>query len=1085
MIRLVLAGLRWNWRGYWPVVLGTALGTAVLVGSLGVGDALRAALEVQTEQRLGPAGQSSGPTGVDVVVRSHRPVSDELAGALGEAIGGLAHPILNTAGSIVAARPVARVDLWGVDPPLWSASGRSPPTPRPGEVILNRVLADDAGVGVGDQVTLRFGRLTGLPADSSFTRREGATIAVRATIVDVLDDVWPSGLSLRSDPRPPRNAFVDRTWLAATAEMPRAANLVFVADVTEAQVADALDQVFRVEWTGVTARIDGFGDVAVESNRMLMESALVKALVDIGATQVAGWFAYAIETGTRSSPFAVVAGVDPSQATALARALPPLANDEVAIHRWLADDLGVEVGDSVSVRVPVPSRARRVEERAQSFTVAAFLPEDGPTADSTLMPDIEGIADEATCGDWDPGFPLDLSVVREQDEAWWASHGGAPKLIMSHESALLLFDSPFGAVSSARIEGTPEAVLDRLSAALSAEAMGVVVDPVRARMAKASEPANDFGMLFLGFDVVLMASALLLTVMLLGVRWQLRASELGTLRAVGFSRARVAVVVIGEGLVASAVGVVVGVVAAPVMTSMALSGLNSLWSTAVGGVNLSLQVEPSTQLTGAAASLSVAMLTLLIVAWRITGAVPRDLLLGATVESTASGARARLGAAVAVGAMAAWGASTVDTARDPMAVAAFFGVGFGFLVAGNLAVVSWLRAGGASDRVRGIWRLGVRAAARQRNRALSVVVLLSLGTYLVVGVAASEPHPPQDPAFRGAGTGGFALIGTTTVPVSVDLSTSQGLAGMGLQGTVEPGAVVPLLVLDGDDASCLNLGSAQSPRLLGVNPDDLHERGAFTFLTEADWLDLSDATPGVIPAIGDEGTVRWALHLKVGDELEYIDEAGDPLRIRIVGMVASSVLQGSLLVRDHAIREHFPSIAGHRMFLVDAPPEQAANVRNRLLFSLENEGSEWVFTSDRLSQLFDVERTYMAVFGVLGGLGLLLGGLGGGIVVVRNVTDRRRELALLQALGWSRARLVLWLTLEHAVLLAAGLVVGGFAAVIAALPVVSSPGHGTSWSLTLALVGATAVVGVLGTALAAVATVPRRPGDLLRGGLER
>jgi hypothetical protein len=37
-----------------------------------------------------------------------------------------------------------------------------------------------------------------------------------------------------------------------------------------------------------------------------------------------------------------------------------------------------------------------------------------------------------------------------------------------------------------------------------------------------------------------------------------------------------------------------------------------------------------------------------------------------------------------------------------------------------------------------------------------------------------------------------------------------------------------LRLREGDEASCLNLNRAQTPRLLGVDPNELARRGAFT-----------------------------------------------------------------------------------------------------------------------------------------------------------------------------------------------------------------------------------------------------------------
>ena len=51
--RLLLRNLRFHWRGNFAVLLGVAVGTAVLTGALLVGDSLRGSLHDQTAQRLG------------------------------------------------------------------------------------------------------------------------------------------------------------------------------------------------------------------------------------------------------------------------------------------------------------------------------------------------------------------------------------------------------------------------------------------------------------------------------------------------------------------------------------------------------------------------------------------------------------------------------------------------------------------------------------------------------------------------------------------------------------------------------------------------------------------------------------------------------------------------------------------------------------------------------------------------------------------------------------------------------------------------------------------------------------------------
>ncbi|MBT5709235.1 MAG: hypothetical protein HOI66_23180 [Verrucomicrobia bacterium] len=87
-----------------------------------------------------------------------------------------------------------------------------------------------------------------------------------------------------------------------------------------------------------------------------------------------------------------------------------------------------------------------------------------------------------------------------------------------------------------------------------------------------------------------------------------------------------------------------------------------------------------------------------------------------------------------------------------------------------------------------------------------------------------------------------------------------------------------------------------------------------------------------------------------------------------------------------------------------------------------------------------MQNTYLSTFQMLGGLGLLLGSIGLGVVVLRNVWERRGEMALLKAVGF-RPGALRWLVLsEHAALLIIGLLIGVGAAMIAVIPALVSPG---------------------------------------------
>ena len=97
-------------------------------------------------------------------------------------------------------------------------------------------------------------------------------------------------------------------------------------------------------------------------------------------------------------------------------------------------------------------------------------------------------------------------------------------------------------------------------------------------------------------------------------------------------------------------------------------------------------------------------------------------------------------------------------------------------------------------------------------------------------------------------------------------------------------------------------------------------------------------------------------------------------------------------------------------------------------------GVDATVAAERLASFHRVENTYLSTFQALGGLGLLLGTIGLATVMFRNVLERRRELGLLRAVGYDRARMTVMIVAEAVFLLAVGMIAGVGCAAIAIAP---------------------------------------------------
>jgi putative ABC transport system permease protein len=147
------------------------------------------------------------------------------------------------------------------------------------------------------------------------------------------------------------------------------------------------------------------------------------------------------------------------------------------------------------------------------------------------------------------------------------------------------------------------------------------------------------------------------------------------------------------------------------------------------------------------------------------------------------------------------------------------------------------------------------------------------------------------------------------------------------------------------------------------------------------------------------------------------------------------------------------------LFLIDAP--DAAKTSAILTRALQDYGLELTPATQRLDAFNAVQNTYLNTFQILGGLGLLLGSVGLGVVVLRNVLERRGESAVLLAVGF-KPEVLRWLVLsEHGALLCLGLLLGVASSLIALLPVLSSAQ--IAWGALLVTLGLVFLSGILWT----------------------
>lgn len=1084
---LIKRSVKYYWRTNLPVVFGVATAVAVLAGALLVGNSVRASLRDLFLQRLGKT---------EYVIAAPEFVREQLAEDIRPQLEphGLSSscPLIELEGSVSrdnGAR-AGGIRVYGVDRRFWQFHGlpnQTPPENR--ELLVSESLARELDTRPGDSLLIRIQKPSDVPLESLFGRKDEAGVTLRLTIRQTLSPAQLGEFSTRPQQGGVRAVFVPLQLLQRELGQPGRINTILVSSSTTASqsetektkaLARLLKDTAHLEDYNIKLRVlDEQKSLSVETGAGVISETLAErvgqAARQTGNAGASPYLSYLVNSmrleNGRAIPYSIVTGVHGEMFEIIQHRdgghlrgcddsftdLPPLI-----LNEWAANDLGAKLKDRITLDYYVWLEQGQIVTRSTEFRVACILPMEGIAADRNLVPDYPGITESKNVADWDPPFPMDLDRIRPQDEDYWKKYRTTPKAFVRLGAAQQLWQSRFGKLTSLRISAAhgqdfaqlPATVERNLRATLEPAEMGFATLPVRADGLAASRGATDFGEYFLYFSFFLVVSALLLASLFFKFGIEQRLREIGTLQAIGFPRSKIRNLFLTEGLVLSLVGSLLGLVGAVAYGYLILLGLRTWWVDAVGTTQLRLHVSPLSLLIGGIGGVLAAVIC---VAWtlrRLGKASSRSLSSGVGSASPrlrgSPSASWRLWISIAITALALL-ILVGATFQVISQAAGFFGSGTLLLVALLYFVSAWLRRP-RRKTIRGqgwpaVWRLGFRNAVHRPSRSVMCIALIAMSAFIVVTVEAFRKGDQDLSRDRKSGTGGFPLMAESLLPLVHDPNSAPGREALNIANDVtgsafSSGSFTRFRLRPGDDASCLNLYQPRNPRILGATTEFI-QSNRFTFqkslATSADetgnpWLLLNRRLEDdVVPVIADANSMTYVLHLKVGDEFVLNRNEG-PVRLRVVGALSDSIFQSELLMSEENFVKLFPAEPGYRYFLIDAEGELST-----ITVALEDRLSDYGFdvsnTGERLANFHRVENTYLSTFQMLGGLGLALGTLGMAAVLLRNVLERRKELALLRALGYNSSHFSMMVVAENAFLLVVGLGTGTVCALLAIAPV--------------------------------------------------
>jgi putative ABC transport system permease protein len=1106
-VRLVLRSARYHWRTNLAVALGVATAVSVLAGALLVGDSVRGSLREIAVGRLGRTDSAVTSSGFFREV-----LADDLRRA---GLGTATAPVIVANGFVThetSGRRAAGVLVYGVDERFWRFHGQPPPE----GVVISPALAAELGAGARDVLLVRLQKPSAIPIESLFGRKDDVGRTVRLDVGGVQPRDRLGEFALRPQQSEVRAVFVPLRRIQRDLAVTGAVNTILVAGAADLSSLDApMRTALTLDDLGVKVSTASEPPAVIVEGTMGILSEPLEAAGRMAAEKrglpvipVFTYLANVIRKGDRQIPYSLITATDLSgvSGTTAGGLVQPLQQaDTIVLNQWAARDLGASPGDRIEIDYFLWDAGAGLTTRMAAFTLGPVVPIAGFAADRRLAPEYPGITAASSLANWDPPFPVDLSRIRPQDEKYWNEYRTTPKAFIAFERGRELWKTRYGSATSIRIgvrdAGDADTFADLIGAdlrrSLQPQAMGITLSPVRRLAIEASSGATDFGEYFTYFSFFLVVSALLLTVLFfrLGVEQRLR--QIGILRASGFTIAHVRRLLLAEALVLAAGGSALGVIGAIAYGQLIVYGLRTWWSGAVGTTLLELHVSVLSLAIGAGAGIIAAALCVIVSLRAVARLSPRALLTAQAIDFPVAGARGArrarvLGIVLAVAGLVMLAGGFISRAAQ---TGMFFGAGAALLVACQFLFSAWLRSrDGRPLSGRGtwpIWRLGFRSAAFRPSRSVLSAALIASAAFIIVSVDAFRRGGGLE-TDRHSGTGGFALVGRSELPILHNPNDAAGREALGVFNQSAPPSrtrFTRFRVRPGEDTSCLNLYRPTNPTIVAPEAGFI-ESGRFAFAasladTEAEsanpWLLLRrPASDGLIPVVADATSLQYVLHAAVGDTFSIDNGSDRPLVLQFVASLRDSVLQGELVMAEEHFVRLFPGQQGYRFFLIDAPdartPADSATLAGALEQDLAPFGFDAVTTAEQLASFHRVENTYLSTFQALGGLGLLLGTIGLAAIMFRNVLERRRELAVLRAVGYDARRVSTMIVAEAALLLGTGLAAGAGCAALAVAPAWLGRGGTLPGPGLLGLLLAVAIAGLLS---AIVATRAALGGNML------
>ena len=380
-----------------------------------------------------------------------------------------------------------------------------------------------------------------------------------------------------------------------------------------------------------------------------------------------------------------------------------------------------------------------------------------------------------------------------------------------------------------------------------------------------------------------------------------------------------------------------------------------------------------------------------------------------------------------------------------------------------------------------IFRIGLSYPNNKRFRTTAAVSMFALVIFTVttISVITAEQTAALETQLDEF-TGGYDIVTDTDALPPSNFAQMVKTNG-NLTGQVE--AVIPfvtsfLSVTDLDK----NIPAGRQ-RIVGANasalgPDNFFTTNKFSMINmtvdynnESEvWAAVGQNSSKVVWSssfVSTTGPPAFGPEPEPGDTLLLADGAGRTARVEVVAILNGVYFEG-IVSSDRLLQDRFGITTGTLAFIKvteTAEPTQVSIIlrRDYLQYKLQT-----LVIPVLVADFLEVGNAFLALFQGFLGLGLVVGIAGLGIISIRSVVERRREIGMLRALGFRRSMVLQAFLLENSYITLVGIVIGVVLGINLGYAISQSPG--SQLPFVIPWVGILEIVGIA-YGLAMLATV--------------